>query len=113
MTAPERPATLSDRVAGEILAWCGRLRIRQSDLAHRLGESDQWLSKRLRNHVPMSINDLARIAHALGVHATDLIPDDPTDHDRPTPRPARPARRSGPRSKVTRCPDPDRATQPR
>jgi transcriptional regulator with XRE-family HTH domain len=73
-TTPERPATLSALVAAEVRAWMGRLGVRQSELARRMGESDQWLSMRLRGRTPLDINEMQRIAQALGVSVHDLLP---------------------------------------
>lgn len=67
-------ANLSDDTAAEIRAWMGRLQVRQSVLARRLGENDQWLSVRLRGVTPIDLNDLQRIAAALGVRPVDLLP---------------------------------------
>lgn len=47
-TTPERTATLTSLVAAEIRAWMGRLDVRQSELARRVGETDQWMSMRLK-----------------------------------------------------------------
>lgn len=52
----------------------GRLGVRQSELARKLGESDQWLSMRLRGRTPLDINEIWRIARALGVSVHQLLP---------------------------------------
>lgn len=54
----------------------GRLQVRQTDLARRLGENDEWLSKRLRAVTPINLNEMQRIATALGVGVRDLLPQD-------------------------------------
>lgn len=75
MTTPEQgTATLTALVAAEIRAWMGRLGVRQSELARKLGESDQWLSMRLRGRTPLDINEILRIARALGVDLYQLLP---------------------------------------
>lgn len=73
-TSPERTATLTALVAAEIRAWMGRQGVRQSELARKLGESDQWLSMRLRGRTPLDINELLRISRALGVSLHQLLP---------------------------------------
>jgi transcriptional regulator with XRE-family HTH domain len=65
---------LTESVAEEIRVALARRRMRQSHLARQLGTSDQWLSIRLRGIQPIDLNDLQRIAAALGVSVVDLIP---------------------------------------
>jgi transcriptional regulator with XRE-family HTH domain len=52
----------------------GRLQVRQSELARRLGQNDQWLSMRLRGVTPINLNELQLIADALGVAVGKLLP---------------------------------------
>lgn len=73
-TTPERTATLTTLVAAEIRAWMGRLDVRQSELARRMGETDQWMSMRLKGRTPIDLNELQRIADALGVSIVQLLP---------------------------------------
>lgn len=73
-TTPERTATLTSLVAAEIRAQMGRLEVRQSELARRMGETDQWMSMRLKGRTPIDLNDLNRIAWALGIGVHDLLP---------------------------------------
>lgn len=73
-TTPERAATLTSLVAAEIRAWMGRLDVRQSELARRMGENDQWMSMRLKGRTPIDLNELQRIATALGLSVLDLMP---------------------------------------
>ena len=73
-TTPERTATLTALVAAEIRAWMGRLNVRQSELARRMGESDQWMSMRLKGRTPIDLNELQRIATALELTVADLMP---------------------------------------
>lgn len=73
-TTPEQTVTLAALVAAEVRAMMGRLDVRQAELARRLGENDQWLSIRLRGRAAIDINDLHRIARALGVGIHDLLP---------------------------------------
>jgi len=48
-------------------------RIRQADLAARVGMSQSTLSKKLRGEVPMTVDELVTIAHALGIPACELL----------------------------------------
>lgn len=73
-TTPERTATLTSLVAAEIRALMGRQDVRQSELARRMGESDQWMSMRLKGRTPIDVNELQRIAVALGVRVHELLP---------------------------------------
>jgi transcriptional regulator with XRE-family HTH domain len=52
----------------------GRLDVRQTELARRMGVNDQWLSVRLKGRTPIDLNDLFRIAKALGVGVHQLLP---------------------------------------
>lgn len=76
MTVTEASAneTLSAQVAAEIRAWMGRLDVRQSELARRLKETDQWVSMRLKGRTPIDLNELQRIASALGIEVGQLFP---------------------------------------
>lgn len=65
--------TLSDLVAEEIRVAMARARIRQSELARRVGANDQWLSVRLRGVQPIDLNDLHKIAAALGTSASQIV----------------------------------------
>jgi transcriptional regulator with XRE-family HTH domain len=71
---PSATASLSERVAEEIRVLLARRRIRQSQLARELGQSEQWVSVRLRGVQPIDLNDLQRIAEVLGVTPTELLP---------------------------------------
>jgi len=72
VTPKTRP--LSARAAEEIRALMGRRDINKSELARRLGVSDMWVGRRLRGDLPLALDDLERIASALGVSVDDLIP---------------------------------------
>ena len=54
----------------------GRKRMSGAKLAKQLGVSDMWVSYRLRGVQPIDLNDLERIADALGVPVIDLFPRD-------------------------------------
>jgi transcriptional regulator with XRE-family HTH domain len=60
-------------VAAEIRAELGRQRLSQADLARRLGVSRPWVSRRLSGQTALSIPDIARIAHELGVAVTPFV----------------------------------------
>lgn len=74
-TTPERrTATLSERVAEEIRAWLGRRRMSQAQLSRQMGQSQMWVSDRLRGIQPIGLDDLQRFAAALDVEVHDLLP---------------------------------------
>ena len=70
-------ATLSVRVADEINAMLGRRRMAKSELARKLGVSHTWVTNRLAGTTPIDLNDLDRIARAIGVPVQSLLPNDP------------------------------------
>lgn len=73
--SPEAPAkTLTQLVATEIKVQMARADVRQSELARRIGKTEQWLSVRLRGRQPVDLNDMALIAKGLGVGVHDLLP---------------------------------------
>lgn len=69
-----RPS-LSHAVAVEIKVSMVRKGISGRQLAQRLGVSQTWVSIRLTGTTPIDLNDLQRIADALGVKVVDLLPD--------------------------------------
>jgi len=75
--APRTPP----RIAAPIRARIAFLGIRQQDLADRLGEKQNWISKRLTGEVKISVIDLERIASALGVTLTELYAQQIDDDD--------------------------------
>lgn len=72
-------STLIEPVLVEIKVWMARRRMNQSDLAAKLGEAQPWVSKRLSGNVGLGVDDLARIAVALDVPASEFL--------RPAPQP--------------------------
>lgn len=74
-TMPEAPAkTLTQLVALEIRLEMVRQDVLQSQLARKIGKTEQWLSVRLRGRQPIDLNDLALIAAGLGVAVGALLP---------------------------------------
>lgn len=67
--------TLTQLVARQIRIAMLDAETRQSQLARKIGKSEQWLSVRLRGQQPIDLNDLALIAKGLGVNIHDLLPD--------------------------------------
>lgn len=65
---------LSAQVAEEIRALLARQRRSGRWLASTLGVSQTWMSSRLTGGTPIDLNDLQRIAAALEVHWTELLP---------------------------------------
>ncbi|GIE35948.1 hypothetical protein Ait01nite_089930 [Actinoplanes italicus] len=66
--------TLTQLVAVEIRVAMARENIKQSELARRIGRTEQWLSVRRTGKQPIDLNDLALIAKGLGVAIQDLLP---------------------------------------
>lgn len=71
---PRMQTRLTDLVAEEIRALLARRRMSGRELARQLGESPSWVNFRLTGHTPVGLNDLQRIAEALGVGVLDLLP---------------------------------------
>lgn len=67
---------VSRMVAEGIRVEMARQMIRQSELARRIGENDQWLSVRVRGVQSVDVDDLYKIADGLGVSALTLLPSD-------------------------------------
>jgi transcriptional regulator with XRE-family HTH domain len=67
--------TLSMRVAEEIRVAMARKRMNQSELARHIGVSVPWVNDRLNGLTEIKLNDLPRIAAALGVSIISLIPE--------------------------------------
>lgn len=65
--------SLSDSVATEVRAELGRQRRSGRWLAQQLEVSDAWVSRRLSNEYPMSVDDLDRIAAILEVEPAALL----------------------------------------
>ncbi len=68
--------TPSQRVAIEIKVEMVRRGISGRRLATKLGVSQTWISSRLAGTTPIDVNDLYRIAAALGAKTQDLLPQD-------------------------------------
>jgi transcriptional regulator with XRE-family HTH domain len=73
--SPERTSrTMSDLIAEEIRVALTRQRMSQRQFAVKLGVSPAWLNYRLTGVQEIGVNDLKRIADALGVGVYDLLP---------------------------------------
>lgn len=72
--AHERTATLSEMVAEEIRALMARRKVSGRELSAKLGVSPSWISYRLSGKQPIDVNDLLRIANALGAGVHELLP---------------------------------------
>jgi len=60
------------KIAAPIRDCLTRSGMRQADLAERIGERQNWVSKRLTGDVPFRLADLERIAAALGTSVVEL-----------------------------------------
>jgi len=68
------PLTLSLQVAEEIRVVMLRRGITGARLAQELGVSPAWVSYRLTGAQPIDLNDLERIADAIGIGPGELLP---------------------------------------
>ena len=97
--------TLSMRIAEEIRVLMVRKRVNQKQLAQRLNVSAMWVSGRLTGQTEIAVNDLPRIASALGVPMLDLLPrSERSGTEAPTVRYDQPAERPGTRHPVDNRP---------
>src|SRR5690606_22378013 len=113
----QQATTLSDLVAEEIRARLARQRLSGRELARRLGVSASWVSYRLTGSQPIDLNDLERIAKALGVSVRQLLPSTDTERypalpKRTMPRVPAPRRPPG-RTDSRRPPRQPTPTRPR
>lgn len=65
---------LSLATAEEIRVWMTRRRVSQARLASELGVSAAWVSYRLNGQVDLSLTEVERIAGALEVEVSALLP---------------------------------------
>lgn len=65
---------MSDLIAEEIRVALTRQRMSQRQFAAKLGVSPAWLNYRLTGVQEIGVNDLNRIAKALGLSVFDLMP---------------------------------------
>lgn len=65
--------TYSPLIAGEILAEMGRRRVGMGELSRRTGIPTSRLHRRFHRDVPFNTDELALIARALGVTATEIL----------------------------------------
>ena len=72
-------------VAREIRGVMGKEDLNHGQLARRLGVDRSWVSRRLRGQTPITVNDLAAIAGALGVTVAELTA--PVDENLPQTAP--------------------------
>jgi len=81
-----RTDTIAAKIAVEIRKELATLNQSQAALARAMGETAMWLSQRLNGTIQMSVNDLARIADALGLTPSELIKrtEEPTRSYAPT-----------------------------
>lgn len=70
---PDQPSRLTDRVADEVRANMARARMTQTELALVLGLTQSAVSKRLRGKIAFSVDELEKVADALGVHPAVLL----------------------------------------
>jgi transcriptional regulator with XRE-family HTH domain len=66
------PNSPTARVAGNVRAELARAGLSQTEFAASLGKSQAWISRRLTGSTPFDVDDLVRIAGALGVSVATL-----------------------------------------
>lgn len=69
-------ASLSEQVAEEVRALLGRRRMSGRQLATAMGVSPSWINYRLTGRQPIDLNDMQKMARALGVPVIQLLPAD-------------------------------------
>lgn len=67
------PQSLAERVAGEVRAEMARQHVSQSEVAQKLGVTQQTLSKRLIGLRPIDLAELEQLAAVLGVPVTQFL----------------------------------------
>lgn len=79
MTVTDRSdASLAERAIEEIRVAMTRRRVSGRELARRLGVSQPWVSYRLTGETPITLADVEKIAAALDVPVSVLLPLDTT-----------------------------------
>lgn len=73
MTNPDT-GSLTARALAEIRAELGRQDLTRQQLAERLGVERMWVYYRLSGETSLRVDDVERIAAALGVPVTQLLP---------------------------------------
>lgn len=80
--ARQAGASLNYVVAARLRVHTMRRRIKQQEIADALGEAQPWVSRKLRGQSPITLDELDRLATAVGVSVIDLLPErlkTPTD----------------------------------
>lgn len=73
-TSTVRAAKLREGVAEEIRVLLARKRMSGSALAHEIGQSQSYVSRRLNGSTAFDLDDLEQIARVLEVSVTALLP---------------------------------------
>jgi transcriptional regulator with XRE-family HTH domain len=84
MSDVQRPPTvgrIQQLAAEEIRVLLARRRMSAAELARRIGQKPQALSRRMIGDIPFDLHDLEVIANALGVEVKDLIAGDGSGAD--------------------------------
>lgn len=83
-TVSVKTRSLRDQVAEEIRVTLARRRLSATELARRMGVSQSYLARRMTGAQPFDLDDLDRIADALGVSVRQLLPGTDTFRYSPT-----------------------------
>ena len=68
-----KPGPFARAISGEIRSVMARERVSGAQLASRIGRSQTYLAKRLRDEVPLGANDVEDICRELGVDLGSLL----------------------------------------
>lgn len=100
----DRRNALRVAVAEEVRVAMARKRINGARLASVIGRSQAYLSRRLTGETAFDVDDLERIADALGVPVVDLLPSDKVRPNNRSGAGANPAARHTKRAMPERAP---------
>lgn len=66
--------SLAEHAAAHLRAEMARREITSQRLADQLGVSDMWVSRRMRGKTQITMEDLERLAEALGISVASFLP---------------------------------------
>lgn len=67
------PTAIRERISAEVRAHLARRRLHQSDLVAILGVNQGQISKRLRGHIPWTVDEVEALAEFFDVDVRDLV----------------------------------------
>lgn len=66
--------TLASHAAAHLRAEMARREINPAGLARQIGVSEMWVSRRMRGKTQITMEDLERLADALGIAVASFLP---------------------------------------